>query len=136
MAKRCSHSRRSHSRKMRGGSASEYGTALYGAAGQQHAAHGNMIAMNQVGGGVKYVKFTDGDKTYVKKEDSSYELQKGEEETDEDAFTEFNKPDLKGGRKSNMNFMMVPKMFMRMTRSRKHRRASKRHHGKSRKHKK
>jgi len=41
-----------------------------------------------------------------------------------------------GGRKSNMNFMMMPKMFMRMTRSRKHRRASKRHHGKSRKHKK
>jgi len=74
---------------MRGGGASEYGTALYGAAGQQHAAHGNMIAMSQA-----------------------------------------------GGRKSNMNFMMVPKMFMRMTRSRKHRRASKRHHGKSRKHRK
>jgi hypothetical protein len=41
-----------------------------------------------------------------------------------------------GGRKSRMNFMMMPKMFMRMTRSRKHRRKSKKHHGKSRKHRK
>ena len=39
-------------------------------------------------------------------------------------------------RRSKMNFMMIPKMFMRMTRSRKHRRKSKKHHGKSRKHRK
>jgi hypothetical protein len=39
-------------------------------------------------------------------------------------------------RRSRMNFMMIPKMFMRMTRSRKHRRKSKKHHGKSRKNRK
>ena len=45
---------------------------------------------------------------------------------------------MNGGRRrrSRMNFMMIPKMFMRMTRSRKHRRKSKKHHGKSRKHRK
>jgi hypothetical protein len=124
---------------MRGGGASEYGTALYGAAGQQQAGHGNMIAMNQVGGGGDdsiYVKYKAGYTFKVKIEKSDYKLKKDESITDKNAYDEFNKPDLKGGRKSNMNFMMVPKMFMRMTRSRKHRRASKRHHGKSRKHKK
>ena len=92
MAKR--HSRmRSHSKKMHGGvGATGYAELVYGAAGQQHAGHGNAIAMN-----------------------SNVQT---------------------GGKKSNMNFMMMPKMFMRMTRSRKHRRKSKRHHGKSRKHKK
>lgn len=134
MAKRCS---RSRGRKMRGGvGAADYGQAVYGAAGQQQAGQGNVIAMNQVGGGgddIIYVKYKAGDTFKVKIEKSDYKLKKDETETDKNAYDEFNK---KGGRKSNMNFMMVPKMFMRMTRSRKHRRASKRHHGKSRKHRK
>jgi len=121
---------------MSGGGASEYGTAVYGAAGQQHAAHGNMIAMSQAGGAGNIIE-----NPVPKKELSELENKRdltAAEKTRKQAIKavlEGNKP-LGGGRKSNMNFMMVPKMFMRMTRSRKHRRASKRHHGKSRKHRK
>jgi|LauGreDrversion2_6_1035139.scaffolds.fasta_scaffold91977_1 hypothetical protein len=84
---------------MKGGNvgAAANGVAVYGAAGQQQAGDGNVIAVNKpadMGG-------------------------------------------MSGGkRRSRMNFMMIPKMFMRMTRSRKHRRKSKKHHGKSMKNRK
>lgn len=147
MAKR-RNSSRSHKRmsktmmsgKMMGGvGAADYGGAVYGAAGQQHAGQGNMIAMNQVGGAEnspEIQKLEDelnskyGPNAMLTQEEKI----KKQELVDKIALLKAGQS--KGGRKSNMNFMMVPKMFMRMTRSRKHRRASKRHHGKSRKHRK
>lgn len=136
MAKRCSQRR---GRKMRGGGATEYGAAVYGAAGQQHAGQGNMIAMNQVGGAENSKKIQNLEDELNSKYGPNAMLTQEEKEKKQklvDKIALLQAGQSKGGRKSNMNFMMVPKMFMRMTRSRKHRRASKRHHGKSRKHRK
>ena len=149
-------SRRHSRRRMGGGGASEYGTALYGATPQ--AGEGNLIAMNKgvaMSGGApadfnmagnifkekptkenfetlltKYKDLSDARDEMINKDMDFYKkmaIDKGILSQD---------GALVGGRKSRMNFMMIPKMFMRMGRSRKHRRSTKRHHGKSRKHRK
>ena len=149
-------SRRQSRKRMGGGGASEYGTALYGATPQ--AGEGNLVAMNKgvaMSGGMK-----KGGNPYTMSPETKYALavrafkinkSAYNLEAVEKAFNElpedkkiiagkdvevYKKDVVRGGRKSRMNFMMIPKMFMRMGRSRKHRRSTKRHHGKSRKHRK
>uniref|UniRef100_A0A6C0D5G2 Uncharacterized protein n=1 Tax=viral metagenome TaxID=1070528 RepID=A0A6C0D5G2_9ZZZZ len=148
--------RRHSRRRMSGGGASEYGTALYGATPQ--AGEGNLIAMNKgvaMSGGMKKGgnPFTMSPETKYELAVSAFKINKDAEHLKavEDALNELPKDKkieagkdvgvyktevVRGGRKSRMNFMMIPKMFMRMGRSRKHRRSTKRHHGKSRKHRK
>jgi hypothetical protein len=133
--------------KMMGGyhDAATYATELYGtnphSNGLDHGiAFNKGVAMS--GGGVtefkeavdKFIK----DKSKENFENAQQEYNKLDrtDQKDHKALMQSIKETVMGGKKSTMNFMMMPKMFIRMTRSRRHRRSTKRHHGKSRKHRK
>jgi len=151
------HSHKRMGKRMGGGGASEYGTALYGSAGQHQAGEGNLIAINKgvaMGGGMKmgglpgamdpkmrYQIAVDAFK-HNKNRDTLSNVEEALNKLPDDERikagkdVEMYKKEISGGKKFGFNLMTMPKMFMRMTRSRKHRRKSKRHHGKSRKHRK